>query len=51
VSDACRAPGYAAQMQFLVVLVVAALWVKYFWVFVVLVAGTYIVHRLAKEIR
>jgi hypothetical protein len=37
-------------MQFLVVLVVAALWVKYFWVFVAAVAGLWAVHRIARGI-
>ena len=38
-------------MQFLVVLVVAALFVKYFWVLVAVVAGAYVVHLLVREIR
>jgi nitrate/nitrite transporter NarK len=38
-------------MQFLVVLVVATLFLKYFWVLVAVVAGAYVVHLLAREIR
>jgi hypothetical protein len=38
-------------MQFLVVLVVAALFVNYFWVLVAVVAGAYVVHLLVREIR
>jgi nitrate/nitrite transporter NarK len=38
-------------MQFLVVLVVAALWVKYFWVFAAGVAVIWLGHRLVKAWR
>jgi hypothetical protein len=38
-------------MQFLVVLVVAALWVKYFWLFVAVVASLWLACRVGRAIR
>jgi hypothetical protein len=38
-------------VQFLVVLVVAALWVKYFWLFVAVVASLWLAHRIGRTIR
>jgi hypothetical protein len=43
--------AYPRRMQFLVVLVVAAVFVKYFWVLVGVVAGAYVMHLLVREIR
>jgi hypothetical protein len=37
-------------MQFLVVLIVAALWVKYFWVFVAVVGSLWAAHRIGRGI-
>jgi hypothetical protein len=38
-------------MQFLVVVVVAALWVKYFWLFVAVVASLWLAYRIGRAIR
>jgi hypothetical protein len=38
-------------MQFIAVLIVAALFVKYFWVLVAVIAGIYVAYRIGREIR
>jgi hypothetical protein len=39
------------MIQFIAILIVAALWANWGWVLIALCVGAYIVHRLVKEIR